>query len=233
MSDNLEAGKQEIRDLLKESLVPESLIATVEEVLNASLDRGDSDLQDVTRRVISSVVEGLSHQKDGELRLRSVSEAAVLTVARRWGNVVHAGKATVEATQRAAEVVGMNPRKATEQATIGAADGVLRVGPIAYPHLKRELSGLVEDIDTLLANHRNLPAVYEPVERPVIVPMGEVEELDSFEQEWLSEEDEPAPALVARLAPKLDTPRRGFLGRMWEAVRRLNPFHRQDSSLRR
>ncbi|MCA9794392.1 MAG: hypothetical protein KC910_21440 [Candidatus Eremiobacteraeota bacterium] len=150
----------------------ESLELTVEDILNASLDRGES-VSDVTKRVITSVVEGLSHQKDGELKIRAASEMAVLTVARRWGNVIQAGKASVEATAVTAQKVGMNHKRATEQATIGAADGVMRVGPIAYPHLKRELAELVDDVDEVIARGRNLPAIYESREHPVIVPMSE------------------------------------------------------------
>lgn len=170
-SDN-SGGKSEIRELLKSSLVNESLELTVEDILNASLDRGES-VSEVTKRVITSVVEGLSHQKDGELKIRAASEMAVLTVARRWGNVIQAGKASVEATAVTAQKVGMNHRRATEQATIGAADGVMRVGPIAYPHLKRELAELVDDVDEVIARGRNLPAIYESREHPVIVPMAE------------------------------------------------------------
>ncbi|MGE0492503.1 MAG: hypothetical protein AB7S38_25030 [Vulcanimicrobiota bacterium] len=220
-SDN-SGGKSEIRELLKSSLVNESLELTVEDILNASLDRGES-VSEVTKRVITSVVEGLSHQKDGELKIRAASEMAVLTVARRWGNVIQAGKASVEATAVTAQKVGMNHRRATEQATIGAADGVMRVGPIAYPHLKRELAELVDDVDEVIARGRNLPAIYESREHPVIVPMPE--ELSAVEveaqpglpaAELLPPRIEPAKPEVPAASPpaRPPEPEPGFFGRI-------------------
>ncbi len=174
-------GKTEIRRMMKDSLLSESLELTVEDILNASLDRGE-DAVETTRKIMASVVEGLSHQKDGELKIRALSETAVLAVARRWGNVVQAGKATVEAAQHTAQRVGMNHRKATEEATIGAADGVRRVGPVVFPKFRDEVSNLVEDFDQVIGRSRNLPAVYQPPrEHPIIVPLeGELELLEEL-----------------------------------------------------
>lgn len=253
-----DTGKSEIRQLLDSSLVEESLELTVQDVLNASLDR-DTDVEEVTRRVMASIIEGLGHQKDGVQKIRSVSEIAVLTVARRWGNVVHAGRATVEATKETAERVGMNRDKATEQASIGAADGVLRVGPVAYPHLKRELSELVANVDEVIERGRNLPAVYEPPREPVIIVAPGPEEVPpqiepvhpeppaefgahpssttSPQPEPASEQSskantspEPADEPVAVAEPKTV----GFLSRVWAAVGRIFGFgHTKPARLAR
>ncbi len=213
----------DLRSLINSSLINDSLEITVEDILNKSLDRGD-DVQKVTRKVVSSVIEGLSKQQDPEKRLRSVSEAAVLTVARRWGNVVHAGKASVEATCETAERAGLNLRAATEQATIGAVTGVKQVGPVAYPHLKRELAEFVEDLDELLERNKRLPAIPSG-EHPIIVVADTDEEVTQAETTDAAGEEQAAEGAPRLREPLQEMPvKHGFLGRLSAALRRMLPF---------
>lgn len=221
-SETFESGRlEELRGLINNSLINDSLELTVEDVLNQSLDRGD-DVQAVTRKVVSSVIEGLSKQQDPERKIRSVSEAAVLTVARRWGNVVHAGRASVEATCETAERAGLNLRAATEQATIGAVAGVKQVGPVAFPHLKRELAEFVEDLDELLERNKRLPAIPSG-EHPIIVPDEDEPEADQATE--TTDEAAPAEATPRLREPIKEMPKQhGFLGRLSAAFRRMLPF---------
>lgn len=131
-----------------------SLQGTVEELLEQSLEQDPTAWSEVTRNVMRGVVEGLSDRDDATQRIRAASETAVLAVAKRWGNIVSAGKATVTATREAAGKTGMDSTIAAQQASLGAMEGALQAGPIAYPALHRELTPIVEDFENVLTRER-------------------------------------------------------------------------------
>lgn len=101
-----------------------------------------------TREVFLQLAQEL--QGDQE-RVRLISEALVMHVARRWGNIVQAGKASVLASRDSAEHLGLTPARAAEQAALGAASGVRLVGPVAFAQLRNELQSLVQNFDELTA----------------------------------------------------------------------------------
>lgn len=203
----------------------EALEGTVSEAIHRHLDRDPTAWSEVTHRVMRGVVEGLSKSQDADGKLRRASETAVLTVAKRWGNVVLAGKATVLASREAASAIGMNSARAAEQASLGAAEGVLRVGPVAFPVLQKELTPLVDNFDVLFARSRNLPAVLE--EKPLIVdPVPEETSHESFD----NSDDHAAEAPVVEdytarspFAPRPEAPSQDFLKRMHAKIEEPAP----------
>ena len=127
-----------------ESNEPAELDGAVEELIDKNLDHEKPDWSEVTRKVMRGVVESIADQDDADWAIRRASHRAVLAVARRWGNIVMAGKATVVATQEAACKAGFDSVKAAQQAGLGAIEGVLQVGPVAYPVLQREINPIVK-----------------------------------------------------------------------------------------
>ena len=151
-----------------------TLESTVEELLEQSLAENPTGWSEATRNVMRGVVEGLSGQEDANQQIRAASEIAVLAVARRWGNIVSAGKATVTATREACGKTGLNSTLAAQQASLGAMEGALQAGPICYPILQQELSPIVENFEQMLINERRTFYV-EQVRHdlPIIVDVGE------------------------------------------------------------
>lgn len=221
-----------------ESQEPTELDGAVEELIDRNLDPEKNDWSEVTRKVMRGVVESISDQEDADWAIRRASHRAVLAVAKRWGNIVMAGKATVVATQEAAGSAGLDSVKAAKQASLGAIEGVLQVGPVAYPVLQRELTPMVSDIDDVLAEERRsgewmLRSLERKMELPVI-PMEDEPEavsLDLSRSDYeavrtapiqpvpaveLEEEDDELPPPPDRLpvpSPS-QTPKVGFLQRV-------------------
>ena len=137
-----------------ESNEPTELDGAVEELIDKNIDQEKPDWSEVTRKVMRGVVESIADQEDADWAIRRASHRAVLAVARRWGNIVMAGKATVVATQEAASKAGFDSVRAVQQAGLGAIEGVLQVGPVAYPVLQREITPIVEDFNEVLAEER-------------------------------------------------------------------------------
>lgn len=141
----------------------------------------------VTREVFTQIVAELKGDRE---RIHRASEAVVLCVARRWGNIVQAGKASVLASRDSAEAVGLTPALAAELATQGAARGVRQVGPVAFAQLRNELCGLVDNFDQLTALQ---PRPYVARELPVIVPLEDDSDFPSAEESWEEELQKLAP----------------------------------------
>lgn len=137
-----------------ESNEPDQLDGAVEELIDKNLNQEKPDWSEVTRKVMRGVVESIADQEDADWAIRRASHRAVLAVAKRWGNIVMAGKATVVATQEAASKAGFDSVRAVQQAGLGAIEGVLQVGPVAYPVLQREITPIVEDFQEVLAEER-------------------------------------------------------------------------------
>lgn len=137
-----------------ESNEPAQLDGAVEELIDKNLDGEKPDWSEVTRKVMRGVVESIADQEDADWAIRRASHRAVLAVAKRWGNIVMAGKATVVATQEAASRAGFDSVRAAQQAGLGAIEGVLQVGPVAYPVLQRMITPIVEDFQEVLAEER-------------------------------------------------------------------------------
>ena len=186
-----------------------SLEGTVEELLDQSLAENPTGWSEATRNVMRGVVEGLSDREDANQRIRSASETAVLAVAKRWGNIVSAGKATVTATREAAGRTGIDSTLAAQQASLGAMEGALQAGPIVYPLLQQELSPIVEDFEGVMTRERRSFYVDQaPHELPTIVRSFESSEyLDDLDdgaivetsvETFESMDTEDAAALVRR-----------------------------------
>lgn len=137
-----------------ESNEPTELDGAVEELIDKNLDHDKPDWSEVTRKVMRGVVESIADQEDADWAIRRASHRAVLAVAKRWGNIVMAGKATVVATQEAACRAGFDSVKAAQQAGLGAIEGVLQVGPVAYPVLQREINPIVEGFQGVIEQER-------------------------------------------------------------------------------
>lgn len=137
-----------------QSQEPGELDGAVEELIEKNLDPENHDWSEVTRRVMRGVVESIHDPVDADWAIRRASQKAVLAVARRWGNVVLAGKATVSATQEAACKNGLDIVRAAQQAGLGAIDGIRQVGPVAYPVLQQELTPMVQDFQEVLEEER-------------------------------------------------------------------------------
>lgn len=137
-----------------ESNEPAELDGAVEELIDKNLDQEKPDWSEVTRKVMRGVVESIADQEDADWAIRRASHRAVLAVAKRWGNIVMAGKATVVATQEAACKAGFDSVRAAQQAGLGAIEGVLQVGPVAYPVLQRMINPIVEDFQGVLDEER-------------------------------------------------------------------------------
>lgn len=136
-----------------ESQEPQELGQAVEELFQKNLDER-RDWSDLTRKVMRGIVENLSEREDSDWAIRCASQRAVLAVARRWGNIVLAGKASVLGTREAACNSGLDSVRAAQQAGLGAIEGVLQVGPVAYGVLQREITPIVEDFEDVLAEER-------------------------------------------------------------------------------
>lgn len=147
------------------------------------------DVLKVTHEVFAQIVSELGSDRD---RLHRASEAVVMCVARRWGNIVQAGKASVLASRDSAESIGITPSQAAELATLGAARGVRRVGPVAFSQLRNELCSLVDNFDELTSVRGT--SFSGPREYPVIVPMEDDWDFPSAEESWEEE--------LARVAPE-------------------------------
>jgi len=137
-----------------ESNEPTELDGAVEELIDKNLDQEKPDWSEVTRKVMRGVVESITDQDDADWAIRRASHRAVLAVAKRWGNIVMAGKATVVATQEAACKAGFDSVKAAQQAGLGAIEGVLQVGPVAYPVLQREINPIVQNFQGVIDEER-------------------------------------------------------------------------------
>lgn len=124
----------------------ETLVARVLEPRLAGLP--PQTVAGATREVFLQLAQELEGDQE---RVRLISEAVVMHVARRWGNIVQAGKASVLASRDSAEYLGLTPARAAEQAALGAASGVRLVGPVAFAQLRNELQSLVQNFDELTA----------------------------------------------------------------------------------
>lgn len=158
----------------------ETLVARLLEPRLASLP--PQEVLKVTREVFAQIVAELG---DDQERIHKASEAVVMCVARRWGNIVQAGKASVLASRDSAEAVGLTPALAAELATQGAARGVRRVGPVAFSQLRNELCNLVENFDELTALKGTAPS--GPRDLPIIVPEEQDWDFPSAEESWEEE----------------------------------------------
>ena len=173
-----------------ESNEPSELDGAVDELIDKNLDRENPDWSEVTRKVMRGVVESIHDQVDADWAIRRASHRAVLAVARRWGNIVMAGKATVVATQEAASMAGFDSVRACQQAGLGAVEGVLQVGPVAYPILQREIMPIVEDFLGVLDEERKSGEwMLRSLERSCVeLPVMEMSRIQSVSLD-LSEED--------------------------------------------
>jgi len=183
-----------------ESNEPSELDGAVDELIDRNLDAEKPDWSEVTRKVMRGVVESIADQEDADWAIRRASHRAVLAVAKRWGNIVMAGKATVVATQEAACRAGFDTIRAVQQAGLGAIEGVLQVGPVAYPVLQREITPIVEDFQALLAEERRSGEwMLRSLERSTIVlPVMEMDDEDCASLD-LAAEDYEAVAIEARV----------------------------------
>ncbi|MBT9587669.1 hypothetical protein IV102_30290 [bacterium] len=187
-----------------ESNEPSELDGAVDELIDKNLDRERPDWSETTRKVMRGIVESISDQEDADWAIRRASHRAVLAVARRWGNIVMAGKATVVATQEAACRAGFDSVKAAQQAGLGAIEGVLQVGPVAYCVLQREISPIVEDFMGVVAEERRsgewmLRSLERSgIELPVIEQQEvEVSSLDLSEEDYRCSDVIQAQVLVS------------------------------------
>ena len=186
---------------------PSELDGAVDELIDKNLDKEKPDWSETTRKVMRGIVESIADQEDADWAIRRASHRAVLAVARRWGNIVMAGKATVVATQEAACRAGFDSVKAAQQAGLGAIEGVLQVGPVAYCVLQREISPIVEDFMGIVAEERRsgewmLRSLERSgIELPVIEqPEVEVSSLDLSEEDYrVAEVAQSAPVLPAQV----------------------------------
>lgn len=187
-----------------ESNEPTELDGAVEELIDKNLDHDKPDWSEVTRKVMRGIVESITDQEDADWAIRRASHRAVLAVARRWGNIVMAGKATVVATQEAACRAGFDSVKAAEQAGLGAIEGVLQVGPVAYPVLQREINPIVNDFQGVIdRDRRSGEWMLRSLERSCIsLPVLPVEE-EAFPSLDLAAEDYAAISEVVEVAPEL------------------------------
>jgi hypothetical protein len=128
----------------------------VESILCKNFDDHPARWKETTQQVMRGVVESVKHDADAEDRIRLASETAVLAVARRWGNVVSAGKASVLASREAAGLHGLDSLRAAQNAGLGAIEGVMRVGPVAYPVLRKELGPIVEGFEAFVKDRPSL-----------------------------------------------------------------------------
>ena len=156
-----------------DSQEPSELDGAVEQLYRENLvAEGDTqDWSGLTHRVMRGVVENLSDREDSDWAIRRASQGAVLAVAKRWGNIVLAGKASVAATREAACRFGLDSARAAQQAGLGAIDGALQVGPVAYPVLQREIAPMVEDFQEVLDEQRRASSrewILAPSDRPLL-----------------------------------------------------------------
>lgn len=231
-----------------DSQEPGDLGSAVEELIQKNLDPDVQDWSELTRRVMRGVVENLSEREDSDWAIRCASQRAVLAVARRWGNIVLAGKASVVGTREAACNSGLDSVRAAQQAGLGAIEGVLQVGPVAYGVLQREIMPMVEDFQDVLAEERRSGEwMLRSIERgmievPLLVPSREQLEdnidLSVADYEAVTEfaavETPPEPAVEqppAEKAPAASPMRRpGLVQRFVAWVGRL--FGGKDASRR-
>jgi hypothetical protein len=188
-----------------ESQEPGDLGSAVEELIQKNLDPETQDWSELTRKVMRGVVENLSDREDSDWAIRCASQRAVLAVARRWGNIVLAGKASVVGTREAACNSGLDSVRAAQQAGLGAIEGVLQVGPVAYGVLQKEITPMVEDFQDVLAEERRSGEwMLRSLERgmmeaPLLVPSREElqESIDLCPEDYAQVEVPPALELPA------------------------------------
>jgi hypothetical protein len=185
-----------------------SLAGTVEELLDQSLDENPTGWSEATRNVMRGVVEGLSDRADATQRIRAASETAVLTVAKRWGNIVSAGKATVTATREACGKTGLDSTLCAQQASLGAMEGALQAGPIVYPLLRKELTPIVEDFEKVLhKERRNFHVDREPADGPQVIDYNPTDDAPAPVEAAVIEVVAPAPEPVSpAIAPEEPAP---------------------------
>ena len=163
-----------------------SFESAVDDLLCKNFDSHPARWRETTQQVMRGIIECLKDDEDAESKIRIASETTILAVARRWGNVVSAGKATVIASREAASKHGLNSVKAAQQAGLGAIEGVMRVGPVAYPVLRKELGPMVEDFEEFVKEQPNMRAM-TPSQEGIAPQAG-----------WLS--PDPAPVVVEKPA---------------------------------
>lgn len=134
---------------------------TIWAMMEESLEDNPTGWSEITRSVMRGVVEALKNEKDPTGKIRTAAETAVLAVAKRWGNVVLAGKASVEATRDALGAADMDVTAATQQASLGAMEGALQAGPVCYPVLEDALKPMVTDFQQVLQTQRKSFGIYD------------------------------------------------------------------------
>lgn len=237
-----------------ESNEPSELDGAVEELIERNLDPETKDWSEVTRKVMRGIVESINDQDDADWAIRRASHRAVLAVARRWGNVVLAGKATVSATREAAFKNGLDGVRAAQQAGLGAIDGVRQVGPVAGPVLQRELTPMVQDFEEMLdeekrsgewmlrsleRNTTELPVALRvaapEVQESLDLSVSDYEEaaLEVEESDWpLVELEVPAVVVEPQVAvPEKPAPPMGLLQKAVHWLKSL--FSRRDKKVSR
>ncbi len=127
---------------------------TIRDLMHESLNENPTAWSEATHQVMRGVVEALKNEENSTEKIRNAAETAVLEVARRWGNVVSAGKASVAAAREVAGASGLDCTLLSQQAGLGAMEGALQAGPICYPVLQQELTPMVEDFTNVMKTQR-------------------------------------------------------------------------------
>lgn len=127
---------------------------TIRDLMQESLNENPTAWSEATHQVMRGVMEALKNEENSTEKIRNAAETAVLEVARRWGNVVSAGKASVAAAREVAGASGLDSTLLSQQAGLGAMEGALQAGPICYPVLQQELTPMVEDFSNVMKTQR-------------------------------------------------------------------------------
>ena len=145
----------------------------IAEVVGRSFDRAFAH-HGVNKKSVTSTFEaaldGLKKAKEPELRLRSIAKSAALSTGRCHGNVVKTARDLLDPIEDLSKKHGFDIELARDQVILGLAEAACQLGPVVYCRFLDVANTYRDEADEWIARNRRLPAIFDEVTLPVIVP---------------------------------------------------------------
>lgn len=145
----------------------------IAEVVGRSFDRAFAH-QGVNKKAVvctfEAALDGLKKAKEPELRLRSIAKSAALSTGRCHGNVVETGRHLLDRIEELCKKHGFDTEIARDQVILGLAEAACQLGPVVYCRFLDVANTYRDEADEWIARNRRLPAIFEEITLPVIVP---------------------------------------------------------------
>ena len=145
----------------------------IAEVIGRSFERAFAH-QGINKKSVTSTFEaaldGLKKAKEPEIRLRSFAKSAALSTGRCHGNVVETGRYLLDRIEDFSKKHGLDTEMARDQVLLGLAEAACQLGPVVYCRFLDVANTYRDEADEWIARNRRLPAIFEDITLPVIVP---------------------------------------------------------------